>query len=130
MSTFVIAFDESLRPFRSPAPPPPTINVRLRRLRLTLPRDEQTRRSPPVTLSGTNLLRCSHIVPNAFRSGALDIDISPVNDVIAAGGVVAAPASNAGSYNNAVQKVPNDEVTIRFGFGELLLRSPRLRRVG
>jgi hypothetical protein len=44
-------------------------------------------------------------------------------DVIAAGGVVAAPASNAGSYNNAVQKVPNDEVTIRFGFGELLLRS-------
>ena len=44
-------------------------------------------------------------------------------DVIAAGGVVAAPASNAGSYNNAVQKVPNDEVTIRFGFDELLLRS-------
>ena len=47
-------------------------------------------------------------------------------DVIAAGGVVAAPASNAGSYNNAVQKVPNDEVTIRFGFGELLLRLARL----
>src|SRR4051794_21064658 len=44
-------------------------------------------------------------------------------DVIAAGSVVAAPASNAGSYNNAVQKVTKDEVTIRFGFGGLLLRS-------
>ena len=32
-------------------------------------------------------------------------------------------AINAGLYNNAVQNVPNDEVTFRFGFGESLLRS-------
>jgi hypothetical protein len=31
--------------------------------------------------------------------------------------------ANARSYNNAVQNVPNDEVTIRLGFGESLLRS-------
>ena len=49
MSTLIIAF-ESLRPFRSPAPPPQLINVGLRRLRLMLARDEQIRRPPPVTL--------------------------------------------------------------------------------
>jgi hypothetical protein len=50
MSILVIAFNESLRPFRSPAPPPRPINVGLRRLRLMLVRDEQIRRRPPITL--------------------------------------------------------------------------------
>ena len=50
--SMIVAFNVFDRPssFRSPAPPPQHINVALRRLRLMLARDEQTRRPPPVTL--------------------------------------------------------------------------------
>ena len=50
MSTLVLAFNESLRPFRSPVPPPQLVNVTLRRLRLMLARDQQIRPPVPVTL--------------------------------------------------------------------------------
>ena len=50
MSTLVLAFNESLRPFRSPVPPPQLVNVTLRRPRLMLARDQQIRPPPPVTL--------------------------------------------------------------------------------
>jgi hypothetical protein len=50
MSTLVFVFNESLRPFRSPTPPPQLGNVTLRRLRLMLARDQQIRPPVPVTL--------------------------------------------------------------------------------
>jgi hypothetical protein len=50
--SMIVAFNAFDLPssFRSPAPPPQHINIALRRLRLMLARDEQTRRPPPITL--------------------------------------------------------------------------------
>ena len=46
MSTLVLAFNKSLRPFRSPVPPPQLVNVTLRRPRLMLARDQQNPAAP------------------------------------------------------------------------------------
>src|SRR5262245_28414540 len=50
--SMIVAFNAFDRPssFRSPAPPPRHTDVTLRRLRLMIARDEQTRRPPPITL--------------------------------------------------------------------------------